>query len=111
MAHEKKNLIREKEYNLKEEKKWGMMEMTNGVNMEEDLIRGMIRKLRGIMQFYVEKRDYLEIGKVTVEFMRMKQIKKNMDGYSKILKGQMIKEIGKEFGLNFNNNFWFILLN
>ena len=72
--------------------------MTKGVNMEENLIRGMIRKLRGIMQFYVEKRDYEEIGKVTGEFMRMKEIKRNMDGYAKILKGQMIKEMGKEFG-------------
>lgn len=101
LANEKRILIREKEYGLKEERKWGMMEMTRGVNMEEDLMRGMIRKLRGIMQFYVEKRDYGEIEKVRGELMRMKEIKRNMEGYAKILKGQLIKEMGKEFGLDF----------
>lgn len=53
------------------------------------------------MQFYVEKRDYGEIEKVRGELMRMKEIKRNMEGYAKILKGQMIKEMGKEFGLDF----------
>ena len=100
LACEKKILMREKENGVHACKKLDFMEFYGGLNMEEELMRGMIRKLRGIMQFYVEKRDYFEMQKVKGEFMRMKGIKKEMDGFNEMVKGQRIREMGMEFGLN-----------
>lgn len=106
MASEKKILLREIELkgfkSVLKGKYDEIFERNEGFTMEEALIRRMIRKVRQVMQFYIETRNLPEFEAFKAEYMRLKTIKSQMGGYGKALKGNIIRDFAKENGFILN---------